>query len=398
MTDSSDYTPPPSRKKFIPVVIVIALVVAAWASYRWYQSRGADGALRVSGNIEVDDAEVSFRLPGRIVERLVSEGQTVEEGQLIARLDATELKQLAALSAADAAAAEAALAEVQAGSRAEEIAQADAAARQAEAQLSELTSGSRPEEIAAAEASLAAARAEATRTTTEMERFRMLRGEGVISAQQFDAAKTSADAAQARAKAAEEQWKLVREGPRKEQVEQAREAARQARERAAMVKAGPRKETIAQARARAAQAQQSSEVAKTRLGYAELRSPIKGVVLSENAENGEFVAAGTPVVTIGDLSKVWLRGYIPETSLGRVKLGQEVKVRTDTYRDKVYEGTVSFISSQAEFTPKTVETPEERVKLVYRIKIDIPNPAQELKPGMPADAEILQLGLGSAPR
>ena len=166
------------------------------------------------------------------------------------------------------------------------------------------------------------------------------------------------------------------------------EAARQARERAALVKAGPRKETIAQARARALQAAQAAEVARTRLSYAELRSPLKGVVLSKNAEPGEFVAAGTPVITVGDLSKVWLRGYIPETALGRVKLGQKVRVRTDTYPDKEYEGTVSFISDKAEFTPKNIETAEERVKLVYRIKVDIPNPAQELKPGMPADGEI----------
>src|SRR5690242_12613216 len=194
MTDSADGTPPPSRKKFVPVIIVTALAVAAVLGYRWYQSQRGDGALRISGNIEVDDAEVGFHVAGRIVERPVSEGQSVEAGQLIARLDATELEQLAAMSAADAAAAQAALAELQAGSRAEDIAQADAAARQAEAQLSEMTNGSRPQEIEAAEASLAAARADATRATTEMERFRMLRGEGVISAQQFDAAKTTADA------------------------------------------------------------------------------------------------------------------------------------------------------------------------------------------------------------
>jgi HlyD family secretion protein len=388
MTDSSAYTPPNSRKKIVVVIVAVAIVGAAVAGYRWSRGARTDGTLRISGNIEVDDAEVSFRVPGRIAERLVSEGESVEQDQVIARLDAAELEQLAALSAADAAATQAALAEVQAGSRAEEIAQADAAARQAEAQLSEVMSGSRPQEIAAAEASLAAARADATRATTEMERFRMLRGEGVISAQQFDAAKTAADAAQARARAAEEQMKLVREGPRKEQVEQAREAARQARERAAMVKAGPRKETIAQVRARAQQAQESAKVATTRLGYAELRAPISGVVLSENVEAGEFVAAGTPVVTIGDLSNVWLRGYIPETDLGLVKLGQAVDVTTDTFPGKVYRGKISFISSQAEFTPKTVETAKERVKLVYRVKIDIPNPAQELKPGMPADAEI----------
>lgn len=378
-----------SSNKIKLLVIIVVLAAAGIAGYQWLSRRGADGALRLSGNIEVDDAEASFRLAGRMAERLVSEGQSVEAGQVIARLDTAELEQLAAASAADASAAAAALAELEAGSRPEDIAQAEAAARQAESRLAELTAGSRPQEIQAAESALAAARADATRATTEMERYRMLRGEGVISAQAFDAAKTAADGGQARARAAEEQAKLVREGPRKEQIEQAREAARQARERAALVKSGPRRETIAQARARAQQAAQAAEVAKTRLGYAELRSPLKGVVLSENAEAGEFVSAGTPVVTVGDLSKVWLRGYLPETALGRVKLGAKVLVRTDTYPGKVYEGTVSFISDKAEFTPKTIETAEERVKLVYRLKVDIPNPAQELKPGMPADGEIL---------
>ena len=98
---------------------------------------------------------------------------------------------------------------------------------------------------------------------------------------------------------------------------------------------------------------------------------------------------GTPVITVGDLKKVWLRGYINETDLGRVKVGQKVRVTTDTYPDRIYRGLISFIASQAEFTPKNVQTKKERVKLVYRIKVDIPNPNLELKPGMPADAKIL---------
>jgi HlyD family secretion protein len=99
-------------------------------------------------------------------------------------------------------------------------------------------------------------------------------------------------------------------------------------------------------------------------------------------------------VTVGELANVWLRAYINETDLGRVKVGQAARVRTDTYPGKAYEGRVSFLSSQAEFTPRNVQTEQERVKLVYRVKIDLPNPEMELKPGMPADAEILT---GSAP-
>jgi HlyD family secretion protein len=113
-----------------------------------------------------------------------------------------------------------------------------------------------------------------------------------------------------------------------------------------------------------------------------------GMVLSENVEPGEYVAAGTPVVTIGRLDPLWLRAYIAESDLGRVKLGQAARVTTDTYPGREYPGTVTFIAQDAEFTPKNVQTEQERVKLVYRIKITLPNPGHELKPGMPADAVI----------
>ena len=113
-----------------------------------------------------------------------------------------------------------------------------------------------------------------------------------------------------------------------------------------------------------------------------------GVVLSKNIEPGEYVSPGTPVITVGDLSQVWVRAYINETELGKVKVGQKVRVTVDTFPGKYYDGRISFISSQSEFTPKNIQTQKERVKLVYRIKVDIPNPQMELKPGMPADGEI----------
>ena len=115
---------------------------------------------------------------------------------------------------------------------------------------------------------------------------------------------------------------------------------------------------------------------------------MSGIVIAKHAEPGEYLAPGTPVVTLGDLSKPWLRAYIDETDLGRVQLGGEAAVTTDSYPKKVYPGRISFISSEAEFTPKNVQTEKERVKLVYRVKIELANPDQELKPGMPADAEL----------
>lgn len=371
------------------LVLLPAILLVAVLAYL-ILSRSNDGrVIRVSGNIEVTDAEVSFKIPGRVEARLVDEGEMVRAGQTIARLDSAELAQEVAARRAEMQAVQAALAELEAGSRPEEIAQAEASAQQAKARLDEMLAGSRPEELSAAEAVLRRATAEAERARLDAERYEGLYKKEIVSAQQYDLARTADETALARQHEAEEQYKLVKEGPRKEQIEQARAAWLQAQERFVLVKKGPRQETIEQARARLQQAKEGLAVAETRLGYATLTSPLAGVVLSKNVEPGEFVAAGTPIVTVGDLENVWLRAYINETDLGRVKVGQRVRVTTDTYPDKRYEGRVSFIAAQAEFTPKSVQTEKERVKLVYRVKVDIRNPNMELKPGMPADAEIL---------
>jgi len=137
-----------------------------------------------------------------------------------------------------------------------------------------------------------------------------------------------------------------------EQIEQARAGLAQAQERLALVQKGPRQETIAQARARMEQAEQTLAIAQTRLAYATLQSPVTGLVLAENIEAGEFVTAGTPIVTVADLSRIWLRAYINEPDLGRVKVGQPVRVFTDTYPGKAYPGRITFIASAAELRPK----------------------------------------------
>ncbi|MDD5561663.1 MAG: efflux RND transporter periplasmic adaptor subunit [Candidatus Omnitrophica bacterium] len=134
----------------------------------------------------------------------------------------------------------------------------------------------------------------------------------------------------------------------------------------------------------------SFELAKTRLGFAELLSPLNGFVLVKSALSGEVVQIGAPVFTVVDLNNLWVTAYINEADLGRVKLNQEAYVVTDTYPGKRYKGWVSFVSSEAEFTPKTIQTTEERVKLVYRIKVRADNSSLELKPGMPADAYIIE--------
>jgi HlyD family secretion protein len=371
--------------------IVIAAAVVLYAIINTRTRADSDG-IRVSGNIEITDAEVSFKIPGRVEKRLVSEGQSVKSGQVIAMLDQTELAQEVALRRAEERAAQSALAELTAGSRPEEIAQAEAGVQKAQARLDELLAGSRPQEVAVATAAVEKAQADLARLKTDFERQKQLYDRDVISAREFEASRTAYEIAGGRLREDAERLKLVREGPRGEEIEQARATLREAGQRHALVKKGPRRETIDQARARLGQVQEARAMAETRLGYATLVSPLSGVVLSENVEAGEHVAPGMPVVTVGGLDNVWLRAYINESDLGRVKIGQRVRVTTDSYPGKTYEGRISFISSQAEFTPKNVQTDKERVKLVYRVKADFANPTAELKAGMPADAVIMTGG------
>lgn len=379
-------------RRMVVLLALAGMLLGAALGYTQLGSRGGQkprNLIRVSGNFEVTQAEVSFKIPGRVEQRFVDEGEGVQAGQLVARLEDRDILQEVALRRAEVAAAQAQLLELERGSRPEEIAQAEAALQRAKAYLAELLAGSRLQEIRAAEAAFSKARAELERWKADYERQRQLFDRSVISAREYETILAAYRMAEAQAREAEEKLKLVREGPRAEQIAQARAAVREAEERLALVREGPRKETIEAARARLEQARAALAAAETRLGYTKVSSPLTGVVLSKNVEPGEYVAPGTPVVTVGDLEHIWLRAYIDEPDLGRVRLGQRVLVRTDTYPGKRYEGKISFISSQAEFTPKNVQTEKERVKLVYRVKIDVPNPRMELKPGMPADAEIL---------
>jgi len=293
--------------------------------------------LKVSGNIEVISVELSFKVPGRLSQRLVDEGEMLKPGQVVARLEDNELREERNARLAEQQAAKAALADLEAGSRREEIARAEAA--------------------------LARIKAEAERLAKDDARMEALFRREVIPQKDLDASRSGRKASAASVREAEEHLKLI--------------------------KIGPRPDAVRQARAKVKAAEAALALAETRLSHGVLVSPLNGLVMSKQAEPGEMLAAGAPVVTAGKLDEVWLRAYIPENELGRVKVGQLARVTTDTWPGRVFDGRVSFISSEAEFTPKNVQTEKERVKLVYRIKITMPNPKMELKPGMPADALLL---------
>jgi HlyD family secretion protein len=350
-------------RKVMALVVVAAAAGAAVFLYVRHRAGAEDGVLRISGNIEVIDVQLSFKIPGRVDKRLVNEGETVKAGQPVALLESEDLRTEVAVRTA-------------------EVAQAKAA-------LAELEAGSRPEEIAAAAAIVDDANVEVDRRKLDFERLSTLKQGGMAALQEYDMARFAYEAGKAKLAEARERLKMLKEGPRTEDIDQARAGLGQAQATYDLVKNGPRKEKIDQARAMLTQAEQGLATAETRMSYAGIASPIRGVVLSENVESGETVVAGTPVVTVADITSVYLRGYVSETDITKVRLGQLARITTDNGPRKSFDGHISFIASEAEFTPKNVQTEKERVKLVYRIKIDIPNPDGELKPGMPADAEIL---------
>lgn len=271
--------------------------------------------------------------------------------------------------------------------------QRDAEIERAAAVLAQLEEGARPQEIEAARAAVQAAEAEFTRAEADWNRARELVRNEDISRAQFDQFAARYRQAQAALKEARQRLSLVEEGPRRQEIDAARAAVAQARAARAAVEAGRWEIERNRTALETLQAQERSLDARrrqleARLADTKLYAPFSGIVLVKSAEVGEIVAAGTPVFTIGDLARPWVRAYVPETAVGRIRLGGEARITADSFPGRVFLGRISFISSEAEFTPKQIESREERVKMVYRIKIDVPNPEGELKLNMPVDVRI----------
>ena len=274
------------KKGLIIAGLVVAVGVVVMLLLRYGNTRDKN-ALMLSGNVEVTEVDVGFKIPGRVQSLYTDEGLKVVKGDRIAALDSAELESV--------------------------VKQNRASVQNNEAQYE--------------------------KTQKDLERYTKLYRDGVIPPQQMDSAKTAYDVAFS-------QLQLSRA---------------------------------------------SLKTAEVRLGDSVIYAPLNGVVIRKNVEEGETVGAGTAVFTIGDLENPWIKVYVKEDKLGLVKLGQKAEIRVDTYPMKYYEGTVTYISSEAEFTPKNVQTQEERVKLVFGVKVSVKNQNDELKPGMPADVMILPM-------
>ncbi len=382
----------------IAVVLVAVGVVAVYALRGW--GRGPSNRIVVSGNIELTEVSIAFKTAGRLIERNVDEGDGAKKGQIVARLDRDQLVAQRAREVAGLASAEAQLAQAetsvqwQKASLTADVDQKQADLGSNESKLLELKNGSRPQEIQEARAAVDAAQSEWTRAKRDWDRAQTLYKNDDISTEQNDQFRSRWQNAEAALKQAKERAALVEAGPRAEVVEAASGQVRRARGAVKVAEANGfevkrREQELAVRRAAIAQSRANIALIDSQLADTVAVSPVDGVVLVKSADVGEVLAPGTTVVTVGDIDHPWLRGYVDEKDLGRVKLGAKAQITTDSYPKKVYWGRVSFIASEAEFTPKQIQTQQERVKLVYRIKIDVDNPQHELKSNMPADAEIV---------
>jgi len=325
----------PAVRRVIAVAVVAAVGAALWAAFG--RDRGRDHALSASGTVEATEARVGFQASGRIETIGAREGDAVKAGAVLAELDRAETE-----------------------ARRQ---QASAQANAVRAFLRELERGSRPEEIAQGRAVLAAAAERVRDAQRDLDRTKTLFEGGAVSREALDKARLALDLAQSQHD--------------------------QAREQVTILETGPRREKIDAQRAQLAQAEAAVRVIDATLDAMTIRAPFDGVVTVRHREPGEIVAAGSPVLTIMNPDDRWVRIYVPETRIGAVRVGQAATITTDTFPEKTYRGEVSVIATEAEFTPKTVQTTEERVKLVYAVKVRVTgDPARDLKPGMPADVGL----------
>lgn len=384
------------KKRLILIIfLVLLLVVGALVYLGQYRKRTAE--LFYSGTIETTQANLSFQAAGRVEEVFVNEGERVQKDQLLARLVDDEFAARLLQAQAERVRTEETLKQLETArdiTRATlptEVERASASVQLLKSQLEELERGYRSQEIEQARLAVESARAALDEAFREKERSDALFEKKVIAIKEKDQVDLKHEITQKEYERTRQAYSLLQEGFRKETVQAARHrlaegeaVLKQARNNLKKIEAAEKE--VASARAMVETARASVSIAKIQLDYTSLKAPFKGTLTSRNVEPGEVVSPGREVLTLANLETVELKIFVDEPEIGKVKPGQKVEVKTDTYPDKVYPGKVSFISPEAEFTPKIIQTHKERVKLVYLVKVSIPNPGLELKPGMPADA------------
>jgi HlyD family secretion protein len=325
------------KKKII--IVIVALVLVVIFTVLWWRGdhQASNGTtLRLYGNVDIREVQLAFNNSEHIAEIRVQEGDRVTTGQLLATLH-TEL-----LDA--------------------QLAEAKANFQVQQQVVARLEAGSRPQEIRKGEAELAAARARATSAADSYMRLERLLKKKLASPEDVENMRSLADAAKAQMDAAEQGL--------------------------ALLNAGPRKEEIAAAQAQLAAREAGVVLAAQQLENANLYAPADGVIRNRILQPGDMAFPQTPVLSLAFIDPVWVRAYLPEPALGQVASGAKAFIHTDSYPDKRYAGWVGYISPTAEFTPKNVQTPELRTRLVYSMRVYACNPQGELRLGMPVTVTI----------
>lgn len=366
-------------KRLVPLLLVVLAVVGAivYSKYRPVPDR-------VSGFIEADEIRLGSRVGGRVAEVLIEEGQRVKRGETLVKLEPFDLLAEQEQAKATLASREADLQKLQTGLRPEEVAQAQARYEQLQATLDELVAGPRKQEIDAAAAHLRAAEAQRRLAAENFRRVSQLVASNATTQENLDQATESLAAAEAAVAAQQEKLNLLEAGTREETIRSARAKVEEARLAWELAKQGFREEEIAQAQAARDAAAAAVDAIGQRIEELTIRSPVDGVVEALDLQPGDLAPAAGPVMSLMDVSHMWVRAYVPENRLD-LDLGQAMRVTVDSFPGEEFAAELTFISRQAEFTPSNVQTPEERVKQVFRIKVELREGLDRLRPGMAAD-------------
>jgi HlyD family secretion protein len=375
----------------------LLLLAGVGALVYWGQQLRRGTELYYSGTIEAVQSNLAFQVAGRVQSVMADEGRAVVADEVLAVLDQRELGALRDQAAANLVRAEQGLRQLETVLAVNrrvlpaEVERASAAVDALRAQVQAAESGLRSQDVERARLAAESTRVALDNARRDKQRYDELFSRGVVAERVRDTYSLQFETALREHQRALEAYAQAREGVRREDIDAARARLAEGEATLRLARSNLQKieaseSDVEAARAQAAATAAALRVAEVQLDHAVLKAPYAGIILSRGVEPGEVVAPNQDVLSIADLSTVDLKVFVEETEIGRVRPGQAVEVRIDTFPDKRYTGRVAYVSPQAEFTPKIIQTQKERVKLVFLVKIHVSNPDHELKPGMPADA------------
>ena len=373
------------RKRIL--LVIIAVIVALAAILAYVLSHRAT-PLAYSGTIETREIQIGSKIGGRVTAVLVEEGQRIRANAPLVSFDAPELQAQRDQAAATVIQAQADYDRLQRGNRQEEIAQADATLRENKALYDEALNGPRPQDIAQARADYAAAHANALDAAATYERMKPLAAKDIISRQQFDSYTAQRDNTAQLAKSAQEHLSLLKAGTRTEDIQAARNRYQQALAADKLMHAGFRRQDIEAGKGRLSQARAHVAELDASLREAHLVSPADATVETVSVRPGNLVPANQIVITLLESSQLWVKVYVPETDLSRLKVGQSATVTVDALGSRHFDGYIQEIASAAEFLPRNVQTRDDREHEVFGVKVHVDNPDDILKSGMAATVRL----------